>query len=197
MKSPTTHRFDPKSRAKRRLGLGGVLLLALMSSTTSCSQCSHSKSNGTSQSSLSAPGAPPGLARMNQILTHNSNECAECARTYCQPKVDRCLSIEGNAAAGPSKGKARSELCLDTLGCAIKARCVNDQTSMRCYCGSINGPDCLGPKANGSCKAALESGFETTAPQPIAVNWIKDTTGGGAAMNFVQCLLNNSCTKCF
>ncbi len=108
------------------------------------------------------------------------------------------MTIEGNATDGPAKGKSKSELCINTVACAIKGRCLTEHASVFCYCGSTNGSECIaGHAQNGSCKPKIEAGFETTASEKIVINWNNDTTGGGVAMTLATCLIENSCTMCF
>jgi hypothetical protein len=197
MKNPKSNRFMHEQR------IGGarsyrLLMLMLAVAATACSQCSHASKDEPGRGNVGQSHTSPGAqSPVHEILAFNSAECVTCANAHCQAKINRCLNIEGNATDGPSKGRPRSQLCADTLSCAIKGRCPNDQTPMPCYCGSAKGLDCIGPKADGSCKAKLESGLETTDPKTIATDFIKDKTGGGAAMSLVLCLLDNSCTICF
>lgn len=178
----------------RQARLRGALMLGLVAMSVGCAKCSRSPD---SRSDASSAHASLQGTRLDQILGYNSGECIPCARANCQSSMARCMEVEGIASAGPSKGTLRAQLCAETLSCAIKARCVDDQTTMHCYCGSARGLDCVRSKANGSCKAALESGLETTDPGEISTSFGNERTGGGAAMTLAQCLVDHGCSRCF
>jgi hypothetical protein len=175
-------------------GLRSALMLAVVSMPPGCSKCSRSP-----ESRAMGPQADSGTAvgPLDPILGYNSADCITCAHANCLTPIAKCVGAEGIASGGPAKGKPRAQLCTETLSCAIKARCVDDQTTMHCYCGSARGLDCVGSKANGSCKSALESGLETTDPGAISTTFGNDKTGGGAAMRLAQCLVDHGCSKCF
>ena len=182
---------------QRLLAMLGALSILL---STGCSQCSHPSKTKEQSDSRTTPGNSASLigGPLGEILSFNSPDCVTCARSHCLPKIDRCMKIEGNATGGPAKGKSKSELCINTVACAIKGRCLTEHASVFCYCGSTNGGDCItGHEQNGSCKSKIEAAFETTASQKIVVNWNNDTTGGGVAMTLATCLIENSCTMCF
>jgi hypothetical protein len=181
----------------RLLATLGTLLVLLSSG---CSQCSHAgKTTEKSNSGVTpASSAPLISGPLGEILSFNSPDCVTCAHSNCRPKIDRCMKIEGNATDGPAKGKSKAELCINTVACAIKGRCLNEYTSVFCYCGSTNGGDCItGHEQNGSCKPKIEAAFETTSSEKIIMNWTNDTTGGGVAMALATCLTENRCTMCF
>jgi len=177
-----------------------LMPLALM---VGCSQCGRAtKANDTQAavvaSSNPAPSANPIAGPIGEILAHNSAECPACANRNCRKYIDKCMQIEGNATAGSAKGKPKSELCIETLDCSIKARCLQEFASAFCYCGSTNGEACiLGHQQNGSCKAKIEAGFETTDSKDITVGWHNETKGAGAAMLLADCLAQSKCTRCF
>jgi hypothetical protein len=182
---------------KRLLPLFG-LLLSLLSS--GCSQCSHAGKTDQQSNGRTRPGNSASLISgpLGEILSFNSPDCVACARSHCLPSIDRCMKIEGNATDGPAKGKSKSELCVNTVACAIKGRCITEHASVFCYCGSTNGGDCIsGHDQNGSCKPKIEAAFETTSSEKIVIHWNNDTTGGGVAMTLATCLIGNSCTMCF
>ena len=193
--SPFTVRVVNRSACPYVYYLG--LLLLLMCG--SCSRCSHSEPSQTSSSS--APPIPSQLlaraGRLAPILAHNSPECLPCALSNCAQGVDHCLQIPGVASAGSAQGRAKSDLCAETLDCAIKSRCVGSGSGRFCYCGSGIGTECMSPKANGACKAKLEASLETKDPQEIALSYGDPQRGGGSAMQLVQCLINARCDRCF
>jgi hypothetical protein len=131
------------------------------------------------------------------LLRANSKECIQCAEKNCNDKMDLCQQITGNAAAGAAVGQSRRKLCLDTLECAIKSRCVSKISAMPCYCGSFNIDECLAGKSNGACKRAIEKGHESADPGTIAEDWYDEKTGGSSAMGLVMCLVNRNCEMCF
>lgn len=179
----------------------GLLPLALIAG---CSQCGHAtKAESRAQTAVAAPSsrapsANPIAGPIGEILAHNSADCPVCANEYCRKYIDKCMKIEGNATAGSAKGKPKSELCIDTLSCAIKGRCLTPNASVFCYCGLTNGQACvLGHEQNGSCKAKVEAGFESTEAKTITIGWHDETKGGGAAMLLADCLAQNKCAMCF
>lgn len=186
---------------KRFVDRSGLLTVLTSLLGAGCSRCDHSSPAQRVSNGATAPSIPPQLlaaaGRLGPIIAHNSPECLACAEAGCKERIDKCLNIEGTAAAGPAQGRARAELCAESLDCAIKSRCVTGGSAMSCYCGTAFGLDCISPKANGSCKAKLEAGLETTDPKEIAVNYGDDKRGGGAAMQLVQCLINHRCDRCF
>ena len=194
-------RLGPMCRQRvehERLSAIFGMLLGLLSS--GCSQCSHASKAKEQGDSRTTPGNNASLISgpLGEILSFNSPDCVTCARSHCQPNIDRCMKIEGNAADGPAKGKSKSELCINTVACAIKGRCLTEHASVFCYCGSTNGGDFIsGHEQNGSCKPKIEAAFETTSSEKIVINWNNDTTGGGVAMTLATCLIENSCTMCF
>ena len=128
----------------------------------------------------------------------NSPDCVACANQNCRSYIDQCTGIEGNAKSGIAKGKRKSELCVDLLNCTIKGRCITEHSSVACYCGTTPALKCMSRgEKNGSCRAKFEGAFETDDGSTILVDWIKNVTGGGAAMGLVNCLMQNSCTMCF
>ncbi len=188
----------------RRYLTGARLLSGLVGLTATilgvgCSRCDRSQRQRESETA--PPPVPSQLlakaGRLGPILAHNSVDCLACAETRCQAKVDQCLNIQGLAAAGPAEGRSKTELCSETLDCAIKSRCVMGGGGKNCYCGSAKGMDCISPKANGACKSKIESGLETTNPSEIATKFVDDQRGGGAAMMLVLCLATNRCDRCF
>lgn len=173
--------------------------LAALLTSFGCSRCNRSPP--AEKGSNDSPQIPSQLlasaGRLAPILAYNSPECLACAEANCKGKVDNCLNIQGNADAGPAQGRAKSDLCAETLECAIKSRCVAGGSGKNCYCGSAFGLDCISPKANGACKSKLEGSLETTVPSAIAVQYVDEQKGGGAAMQLVQCLINRRCDRCF
>jgi hypothetical protein len=180
-----------------------VLFLFPLAFTAGCSQCGRAtKADAHAQTSVVAASNPaasnPIAGPIGEILAHNSAECPSCANRNCRKYIDKCMQIEGNATAGTAKGKPKSELCVETLDCAIKARCLQEFASAFCYCGTTNGEACiLGHQQNGSCKAKVEAGFETTNSKDITVGWHNETKGAGAAMLIADCLAQSKCTMCF
>lgn len=188
-----------------KLGVGHKRVVAMLGAfsilfSTGCSQCSHTDKTKAQTDTRTTPGNNASLISgpLGEILSFNSPDCVTCARSHCLSKIDRCMKIEGNATEGPAKGKSKSELCINTVACAIKGRCLTEHASVFCYCGSTNGGDCItGHEQNGSCKPKIEAAFETTVSTKIVTNWNNDTTGGGVAMTLATCLIENSCTMCF
>lgn len=182
---------------KNRLVLCVGLLAVLVG--IGCSRCNRSSRPETT-SSNSTGSIPPQLlasvGRLGPILASNAPECVACAETRCKERVNQCLNIQGVASAGPAQGRAKSDLCAETLECALKSRCVTGSSGRNCYCGLAKGLDCMSTSANGACKAKLEASLETTDPKEIAVQYGDDKRGGGAAMQLVQCLINHKCDRC-
>jgi hypothetical protein len=131
------------------------------------------------------------------LLSSHSKECIPCAEQNCEDKMNLCQQVVGDADAGPAKGQSRRKLCLDTLDCVIKSRCVGKVSAMGCYCGGHNVDECLAGKSNGSCKGRIEKGHESTDADVIARDWYDEKTGGSAAMGLVMCLVNRGCSMCF
>jgi len=182
-----------------------VLWLLPLAMMMGCGRCSPEKkagANGNANAAVasnSAQGAAVIGGPIGEILAFNSLDCPSCANVNCRTFIDKCLNIEGDATDGPAKGKPKSELCIDTLRCTIKGRCASEDASVFCYCGTTNGDECIsGNKQNGSCKAKIEAGLETTSSQQIIVNsWHNEKTGGGIALSLVDCLGEKHCRTCF
>ncbi|MCG5052040.1 MAG: DUF4215 domain-containing protein [Myxococcales bacterium] len=116
----------------------------------------------------------------------NKTACDNCAIAECRPRMDACLGLEGVAAAGPAKGRAKASLCEGLRECIMRTGCdgktvISTRPSLtssisipagesrleNCYCGSA-GPGCLEPgRANGSCRAQIEQALETVDPLTI------------------------------
>ena len=163
-----------------------------------CTRCSRPETDTPSQGTPPIPSQLSAAAgHLAPILGYNSPECLMCAEARCKQRVDECLKIQGAAENGPAKGRAKSDLCAESLDCVIKSRCVTGGSGKDCYCGTAFGLDCISPQANGACKAKLEAGLETTDPKEIAVKFVDEQRGGGVAMQLVQCLINARCERCF
>jgi len=167
-----------------------------------CSSCTRCDRSADSEPVRSGPAPLPSIlsaraGRLAPILAHNSSDCLACAVARCQDRIDKCAKLEGLADAGPARGTPKVQLCEETLDCAIKSRCVQAGSGKDCYCGTAKGLDCLSSGANGTCKSKLEASLETTAPAQVSGNFGDDTRGGGAAMQLVQCLINQNCERCF
>jgi|GEM_PF-3418621 len=179
--------------------LVGVVLMT----TSGCSRCSG-KAKPEPDPTAASQGANSQRSDASQrdpavlsLLSANSKECLACAETHCGDKIDLCQQITGKAEAGPAQGQSRRQLCLDTLECTIKSRCVGKISAMSCYCGGHNIDECLAGKSDGACKSRIEKGHESTDPNTIATDWYDEKTGGSAAMGLVMCLVNKSCEMCF
>ena len=183
------------ARLRRLLVTTGFVVSA---GTTACTRCEHSTEG---EPAAAAPAIPSQLAvragRLTPILAHNSRECVACAVTRCQDRIDKCLKIGGTAAAGLARGTPKSQLCEETLNCAISSRCVQGGSGRDCYCGTAKGIDCISDRANGSCKGKLEASLESTAPAQISGHFGDEDLGGGVAMKLVQCLIDRNCDRCF
>jgi len=141
---------------------------------------------------------PADATPIERALHGKSPECYTCAVHGCADPLARSTKIEGVANDGPAKGKPKAELAQAAFECILKQSCVKNGASVNCYCGTAKGPDCISANANGPCKSELEAGLETTDPKRIAIEFTKDDTGGGAAMNLVLCLNKHRCAeKCF
>ena len=173
--------------------------LLLLETSGGCTRCEHSSE---SEPVHGGPAPLPSVLtaraeRLAPILAHNSPDCLACAVARCQDRIDKCLKLNGAANGGPARGVPKTQLCAETLDCAIKSRCVQAGSGRDCYCGAAKGLDCLSTAANGSCKSKLEASLETTVPAQIASYFGDDNRGGGAAMQLVQCLINHNCDRCF
>ena len=182
-----------------------ALCLLPVTLSAGCSRCSsETKSSAPDNAGAATPstqlrGAAVIGGPIGELLAFNSPDCTVCANSKCRTFIDKCMHIEGNATDGPAKGKAKSELCLDTLRCIIKGRCATVEASVFCFCGSTNGEECISSnKQNGSCKAKIEAGLETTSSAKIIVSsWHDEKTGGGLALSLIDCLGDNNCSMCF
>jgi hypothetical protein len=135
---------------------------------------------------------------VERLLHTKSTGCWACAKRVCSEAIQRCETIEGTALVGPSQNRQRSELCRASIECVLGQHCVTATASVNCYCGTANGVGCFSPgEANGPCKAALESGFETVDPVEIGKSFTDVKTGSGSAMNLVHCLIDHHCKACF
>ena len=114
-------------------------------------------------------------------LCTNKTLCDDCALNQCRPQIDVCFGLQGLAQGGPGVGEDRSLLCGRLRQC-VQATGCNGQTAIasrptlngmkgafleNCYCGNA-GAGCLNAgKANGSCRAEVESALETKDPNQI------------------------------
>jgi hypothetical protein len=98
-----------------------------------------------------------------------------------------CDNVTGVAAAGPSAGVAKSNLCNEVLDCVRKSNCAQGGVSLfNCYCGAADPTTCLtAPK--GACVTQLQAGLETTDFNTIQQRIGDVTFGGGKAMDRVNC----------
>lgn len=180
-----------------RLFYCSVLAVGLLTAG-GCSRCNHTSETdpAASSSSMLSPEQLAIVGPIAPVLEHNSAECAICAINNCRPQIERCNTVPGNADAGPAIGKPRSQLCMETLDCLIKSRCVNTSTAMQCYCGTADGTECLGGKGNGSCRRKLDVGMETTNSNIVLTNFDDKQKGAGAAIDLTMCLIVKKCHMC-
>jgi hypothetical protein len=115
------------------------------------------------------------------------------------PKATWCEdpSLVVQADGGAAKGTLKTALCLETLGCVLKAGCAG-QGPQHCYCGpgARDVGACMGGKADGACRSVQERGLESTDPKFIAVHYVDNNLGGGVANTLVQCLIDNCAGAC-
>lgn len=188
----------------RRAAACGYRLFALSAVVAAC-QWGCGKANSSHEHASGIATAPSEQQRGKErsgplaaILTINSPECLECAVKNCADWIEYCNTVEGAAENGPAKGASRQKLCLETLECTLKSRCVTKSTAAYCYCGTANGAACLtGSNANGTCKRKIEEGLETTDPAKIGVLYNDGHYGAGAALALDQCLVVHHCEQCF
>lgn len=175
-------------------------LYALSALTAACTWgCAKGKVTEKHSSGVAtAQSAQLRLGPLATILGINSPECAECAAKNCADWIEYCNTVEGVAENGLAKGTPRQKLCMETLECTLKSRCVTKTTAAYCYCGTANGAACLtGTNANGTCKRKIEDGLETTDPAKIGVLYNDGHYGAGAALALDQCLVVHHCEQCF
>lgn len=192
---------NTRSSHTRRISTSTRFTFVLMGLGATGTACQEKKleDQQVSKSSLVAAtkSLPANATGSERTLYRKSAACYECAKAHCGAGLDRCQSIEGVAANGPAKGKARAELCRSTLECVLSTACATERASIKCYCGKANGADCATGDADGVCKAAIEAGLETTSGTEVAVRFVDDVTGGGTALGLVHCLIDNACKACF
>jgi len=86
--------------------------------------------------------------------------------------------------------------CLQVLDCVRDSGCGSG-LAFNCYCGTASSSDCSNGLGNGACRAALETGLQTTNPNLIADRFTDPTFGGGLAMLRVGCEQSECFTQCF
>jgi cysteine-rich repeat protein len=100
-----------------------------------------------------------------------TKSCEECEAWHASHGNDACglgpycAALEGYASGGVAQGVARSELCLDVLGCIRRTGCVVPEAGgvagvSQCYCG--DSAACADP--SGACAFEFESAAETSEP---------------------------------
>ncbi len=190
------HASATPTRWRRFLGCNALAIVALTSA--GCSRCNPSSEPepAASGSSTLSSEQQAILGPIAPVLEHNSAECAVCAINNCKPQIERCNTMPGNADAGPAMGRPKSQLCMETLDCLIKSRCVNRLTAMQCYCGTAFSVDCLSGAGNGSCKRKLEVGMETTNSSTVLTKYDDKEKGAGVAIDLAMCLITRKCHMC-
>jgi hypothetical protein len=164
----------------------------------------------------SIPGdAPTGPPAPTEVLAAQSPSCLDCAAAYCGTYIEGCSTLGGRAAKGPAAGELKSELCEETLACVLSTHCVaclDPSTGCSpvaklgdCYCRwqdpivKAAGAFCQPPQPPfaGPCKSIFEKSLETTDPFAILAASSDFTSGGGWALQIMQCLVDNRCDSCF
>jgi hypothetical protein len=148
-------------------------------------------------------------------LAAQSPSCLDCAVANCGNYMEGCATLAGAATSGPAAGMPRAQLCVDTLSCVLSTNCAAclDPSSGciplaqlgTCYCQWDNpivetAPQqfCDPPvRFSGPCKAVLEGSLETTATSAVLGSFSDSTSGGGWALQLLQCLVDNRCASCF
>ncbi|HEU4581834.1 MAG TPA: hypothetical protein VFS67_26450 [Polyangiaceae bacterium] len=143
-------------------GLKALLSLAL--------QLAAACGSGESAPPGAAPGgaamAPASPAPVGSSSCAGADACASCLCSACTDEVERCAQTPG---------------CLEILACARSSGCGG----MDCYCGSADALSCLNGKADGACRAAIETAPGGRAPT------VREPSAGPAADGasaLAQCL---------
>ena len=100
-------------------------------------------------------------------------QCRSCEQSMCLDMLTGCEQAVGTAAAGPSMGQARKDLCLAVVACVRSTKCSVKGNVQKCYCGTASDLACLGGAGvNGVCKSQIEAAAETTDSGDISDRFV-------------------------
>jgi len=193
--------FFRKVTINRTVSVGTLAIVALLFLAVSgCKKKEAARADDGSGANPAGavPTLPANANPVEKLLFQKAPVCYQCAKANCDEFVAGCVNIQGVAAEGPAKGKSKAELCSNTLGCVLKEKCVKGDASFKCYCGKLDGMDCLSKTTqDGVCRSVIEAGLESTEGGTIAKIWGERTLGAGAAMALTHCMIDHGCKACF